>query len=32
MLKTERHAFILYEVNLQNKVLPTNLSQQINFG
>jgi len=30
MLKTERHAFILHQVNLHNKVLSTDLSQQIN--
>jgi DeoR/GlpR family transcriptional regulator of sugar metabolism len=30
MLKEERHAFILHEVNLHNKVLSADLSQQIN--
>jgi DeoR/GlpR family transcriptional regulator of sugar metabolism len=30
MLKMERHAFILHQVNLHNKVLSTDLSQQIN--
>lgn len=30
MLKEERHAFILHQVNLHNKVLLTDLSQQIN--
>lgn len=30
MLKTERHTFILHEVNLHNKVLSTDLSKQIN--
>lgn len=30
MLKEERHAFILHHVNLHNKVLSTDLSQQIN--
>ena len=30
MLKEERHAFILHQVNLHNKVLSADLSQQIN--
>lgn len=30
MLKTERHSFILHQVNLHNKVLSTELSKQIN--
>jgi len=30
MLKKERHAFILHQVNLHNKVLSSNLSQEIN--
>ena len=30
MLKRERQAFILHQINLHNKILSTDLSEQIN--